>query len=230
MLTDAERREIAGAVAAAETRTSGEIYCVLADRSSDYRETPLAWGAGAALLGPALLLLFGVEVAAPPLVTGWTAAQVGAAAEAAARGALVGALLLQGALFIVVAALTALAPVRLLLTPPGLKRERVRQRAQEMFLAKGVHETRERTGVLIYVSRAERRVELVADEAIDAKVEPTFWDGVVAALVHELKAGRPAAGLIAAVGLCGDILARHFPPRPDNPNELPDAVVELPPL
>lgn len=227
MLSDQERTEIAAAVAAAEARTSGEIYCVLAAQSSDYRETPLAWAAGAALLGPALLLLLGIEVTAPASVTGWTAAQVGATAETAVRGALIGAILLQAVLFTAVGLLVRWRPLRLFLTAPGLKAERVRQRAQELFLAKGIHETAARTGVLVYVSLAEHRVELVADEAVDAIVEPGAWDGVVAELVKELRLRRPAKGLIDAAARCGDILARHFPPGPQNPNELPDGVVEL---
>lgn len=227
MLTDQERADIAAAIAAAEQRTSGEIYCVLAAQSSDYRETPLAWAAGAALLAPALLLLAGVEVQAPAAVTGWTAAQAGAAAETAARAALIGAILLQAVLFVAVGLLAAWRPVRLFLTTPGLKSERVRQRAQELFLSKGVHETAGRTGVLIYVSLAEHRVELVADEAVDGKVDPGAWDAVVADLVAELRLGRPAKGLIAAAARCGEILAAHFPPGPQNPNELPNAVVEL---
>jgi putative membrane protein len=228
MLTDQERQDIAAAIAAAEARTRGEIYCVLAAQSSDYRETPLAWAAGAALLGPALLLLLGVEVMAPAIVTGWTAAQAGAAAEAAARAALIGAILLQAALFVLVGLIVAWRPVRLLLTAPGLKRERVRQRAQELFLAKGVHETADRTGVLVYVSLAEHCVELVADEGIDAQVESGAWDTVVAELVKELRLRRPAKGLIEAARRCADILAGPFPPGPQNPNELPNAVVELP--
>lgn len=228
MLTQQERADIAAAVAAAEARTRGEIYCVLAAQSSDYRETPLAWAAGAALLGPALLLLLGVEVSAPALVTGWTAVQVGAVAETAVRSALIGAVLLQAVLFAAVGLLVRWRPLRLLLTTPALKAERVRQRAQELFLSKGVHETAERTGVLIYVSLAEHRVELVADEAVDGVVERDAWDGVVAELVKAMRLGRPAEGLIEAAGRCGEILAGHFPPGPHNPNELSDEVVVLP--
>lgn len=227
VLTDQERADIAAAVAAAEAGTSGEIYCVLTPQSSDYRETPLAWAAGAALLAPALLLLLGIEVSAPAAVTGWSAVQVGAAAETAVRAALLGAILLQAVLFAAVGLLVGWRPLRLLLTTPGLKAERVRQRAQELFLSKGVHETAGRTGVLIYVSLAEHRVELVADEAVDGMVERGAWDAVVAELVKELRLRRPAKGLIEAAGRCGEILARHFPPGPRNPNELSDEVVEL---
>jgi putative membrane protein len=68
----------------------------------------------------------------------------------------------------------------------------------------------------------------VADEGIDSQVDDAAWEQAVAALTRELKAGRTAEGLAAAVEICGDVLAERFPPRPDNPNELPDEVVEIP--
>ncbi|WP_133254937.1 TPM domain-containing protein [Phenylobacterium hankyongense] len=229
MLSPSDLAAIETAVREAETRTTGEIYCVVAEESSDYGETPLAWAAGVSLLAPALLLLGGVHVSAPDLFGGWTAAQVGQAAERAARQALIGAIVLQAALFVVTLLVVALPPVRRLLTPPAFKRERVRRRAREQFLAKNLHLTRERTGVLIFVSFAERMAELVADEGIAAHAEPRVWDRAMAALTEGLKRGEPAAGFAAAIGLCADVLAERFPARPgDNPNELPDAVVILP--
>lgn len=230
LLTPDDLAAIEAAVAEAETRTTGEIYCVAAEESSDYRETPLAWAAGVALLGPALLLLGGVEVAAPQFLDGgWSAAQVAGAAESAARRALIGAVLLQGALFVATLLVVSLGPVRRVLTPRGLKRARVRARAHELFLAKNLHATRERTGVLIYVSFAEHMAELIADESIAEVVEPDVWDRAMAALTAGLKRREPAAGFAAAIGLCADVLAERFPARPgDNPNELPDAVVVLP--
>ncbi|MDB5494633.1 MAG: hypothetical protein JWP86_1970 [Phenylobacterium sp.] len=183
-----------------------------------------------ALLAPALLLLGGVHVTAPDLFGGgWTAAQVGAAAEAAARNALVGAILLQAVLFAAVAIVVALRPVRLALTPRLSKRHEVQRRAREIFLTKNLEGTRDRTGVLIFVSLAERMAELVADEGIAQHVEPHVWDRAMAALADGLKRGEPAAGFAAAIGRCGDVLAERFPADPqDNPNQLPDAVVVLP--
>ncbi|MCR5874480.1 TPM domain-containing protein [Phenylobacterium sp. J426] len=166
LLSPSDRAAIEAAVREAETRTTGEIYCVFAEESSDYRETPLAWAAGVALLGPAILLLAGVHVEAPDLLGGWTAAQVSSVAEAAARRALIGAVLLQGALFVLALAVVSVPALRRALTPRGLKRDRVRRRAQEQFVAKNLHATRERTGVLIYVSFAEHMAELIADEGI----------------------------------------------------------------
>ena len=227
-LTPTELDAIEAAVRGAEARTSGEIYCVVAEQSGHYGETPLAWAAGVALLAPVILLLGGVHVALPGLIDEWSAAQVSAAAEIAARGSLVAALLLQAALFAVVAIVVALPPVRLALTPRFVRRHEVKRRAGEIFLSKNLHLTRERTGVLIFVSLAERMAEIVADEGIAAQVEPRVWDRAMAALAEGLKRGEPAAGFAGAIGLCGDVLAERFPADPkDNPNELPDAVVVL---
>lgn len=229
LLSPSDLAAIEAAVREAEARTTGEIYCVVAEESSDYHATPLAWAAAVALLAPALLLLTGMEVTAPALPGGWTADQMEDAAEAAARAALMGALLLQGLLFIVTSLVVAIEPVRRALTPRSLKRDRVRRRAEEQFRAKNLSATRERTGVLIYVSLGERMAELIADETIAETVAPAVWDRAMAALVEGLKRREPAAGFAAAIGLCADVLAERFPARPgDNPNELPDAVVVLP--
>jgi putative membrane protein len=227
-MTPDERKAIEAAVSEAEARTRGEIFCVVAPSVSDYREVVLAWAAGVALLAPALLLAGGVEVSVPDMLGGWTAAQVGGVAESAARGALTGAILLQGALFVLTALLVALSPVRLALTPPGLKRQRVHERAQEVFLSRNLHLTRERTGILIFVALAERRAEILADEGIASKVDQQVWADAVAALTAGMRRGSPAEGFTAAIRLCGDVLAEHFPPRDDNPDELPNALVELP--
>lgn len=227
-LTPSDLAAIEAAVREAEARTSGEIYCVVAEESSDYGETPIAWAAGVALLAPALLLLGGVHVSVPDPFASWTAAQLTLAAESAARRALVGAIALQGLLFLVTLILVAIPPVRRALTLPGLKRDRVRRRAQEQFLAKNLSATRERTGVLIYVSLAERMAEIIADEGIAEHVEAHVWDRAMHALTTGLKQGQPSAGFAAAIGLCADVLAERFPARADNPNELPDAVVVLP--
>ena len=231
LMSSEDLAAIAAAVRAAEVRTAGEIYCIIAEESSDYHGTPLAWAAGVALLAPALLLLAGFHVSTPDLgqFGGWTADQVEDVGEATLRAALVGTLVLQAALFVVTLLITSLQPVRRTLTPKGMKRERVRARAEHQFIAKNLNATRDRTGVLIYVSFAERMAELIADEAIHTRVADDTWKNAMSALIDGLARDQPAAGFIAAIGQCADVLAEHFPPRPnDNPNELSDAVVILP--
>ncbi len=231
MLSEQDVQTIKAAVRAAEVRTRGELYCVIAEESSDYRETPFLWAGLTALAAPAILLLAGVEVSVPDAFAPWTAAQAGAAVEMAVRGALTTTLALQAALFIVVAVIGSLGPVRRFMTPRRVKLERARRHAQELFLARNLHQTRERTGVLIFVSLAEHAAELIADEGIAAVVDQSRWDAAMAALITEAKAGRTGAGLVAAVSQVGDILAEHFPAdTQDNPNELPDGVIQIPRL
>jgi len=221
-LSPSDLAAIEAEVRAAEARTIGEIYCVVAEECSDYGETPLAWAAGVALLVPLLLLLAGRHLALPDFSPGWSAAQ-------AARPALFASLLLQAVLFAVTLLAVSLRPVRRRLTPPGLKRERVRRRAREQFLARNLHLTRERTGVLIFVSFAERMAELIADQGIAEHVGPHVWDKAMAVMTAELRRGDPAAGFAAAIRLCGEVLAERFPADPeDNPDELPNGVVILP--
>ncbi len=233
LLTTSDLAAIEAAVRAAEENTSGEIYCIVAEESSEDLLIPLAWATGVALLAPAILLLAGLpapalDPAAPGgWPTGWSVLPT--TREAAVHAARVGTLVFQAALFVSVLTIASITPIRRLLTPKAFKRERVRQRAETQFLAHNLSATRDRTGVLIYVSAAEHMAELIADEGINAKVEPGTWDRAMQALIGGLKSGEPGEGFIAAIGLCGGVLAEHFPPRPlDNPNELPDAVVLLP--
>ena len=95
------------------------------------------------------------------------------------------------------------------------------------FLAKGLHVTAARTGVLIYAALRDRIAEVIADEGIYARVPPETWGDVTAALVADAGRGRLADGFVNAVGQVGAVLAAHFPPTADNPDELPNLLVEL---
>lgn len=228
-MTEADHERIATAVAAAEKTTAGEIYCVLSPSVSDYRETPLAWAAAAALVLPALGLLAGFE---PRLLErlvggGWDVAHA-AASQKAIFTALVWYAALQAAVFVLAALVVSIPPVRRLLTPASLKAERVHRAAMQQFLSHGLHATRERTGVLLFASLAERRAEVVADEGIYSVTDPRVWDEVAALLVAGMKRGAPADAFVNAIGRAGQILAAHVPPRADNPNELSDRLVVLP--
>ena len=228
-MTEQDHDRIAAAVAKAETTTAGEIYCVLAPAVSDYRETPLAWATAAALVLPAAALLLGFQ---PQTLTalfgGWTVGHA-AATDATILTALTTYVALQAAMFVVAALVVAVPPVRRALTPVSLKAERVHRAAMEQFLSHGLHATRDRTGVLLFASLAERRAEVVADEGIYKVTDPAVWDEVVDLLIAGLKHRKTADGFVAAVELSGRILAAHVPATgDDNPNELPDRLVELP--
>lgn len=104
-----------------------------------------------------------------------------------------------------------------------LRGRSVRDRAEEAFARLRVWDTEANSGVLIYLAWAERRVEIVADRGIAARVPPSGWEDICAELAAGCRLGRPAAALVAAVEAVGALLRRHFPATDSpNPNELPD--------
>jgi len=224
-LTPQVRSRIGDAIASAEAKTSGEIFCVLARQVSSYRDISLGWAAAAALLLPLGLIPFGFDPAwIPGLGDGWQAAHL-SSTDVVVGHSLAAYALVQSAVFVTVFLLTSIPGIRRLVTPRSVRRARVRRAAMEQFLAHGLHITRERTGVLIFAALSDHQVAVVADEGIHSKVDQVVWADAVEALVRGMKKNDPAAGFEAAISLCGDVLAEHFPPRVDNPNEIKDRLV-----
>jgi putative membrane protein len=202
MISPADRERITAAIGAAETKTSGEIFCVVAHRASEYRLVPVAWAAAVALLVPAPLIHF----------TLWPAWVI---------------YVIQLAVFLVIAILLWMPVLRFHVVPRHAKHARAHALAMRQFLAHGLHDAESRTGVLIFASVAERYAEIVADALINSKVKPEVWDHAIAALIAGIKDGRPAEGFVAAIEQCGAVLAEHFPPGALNPDELPNKLVEI---
>jgi putative membrane protein len=224
MLSKADHDAVAQAVGRAEAGTSGEILCVMAQTVSSYRETPLAWAAIVALVLPPIAVALGLE---PPVAGGsaWDRALFGT--EGAVRLALGGYALVQMALFAVVAMLlAALRPLRLALTPGSLKHRRVRQAALSQLRAARLLGSDIGATVVIFASLEDRIVTVLGDEAIHAKVGDVVWDQAVAAVQKGVREGAPARGFIAAVDLCGAVLAEHFPPD-GKPHHLADGLLEV---
>lgn len=224
LFTPDEHDRIAASIAAAETRTSGEIFAIVTDDVP--RNGAVALGAAvlAALVLPPLAVAAGLDPQRLlPFGDGW---HVGGDRFELLRGISAFAAL-QDLLFLIVLALAWFTPLNLWLTPKKLRRERVHAEAMKQFLSKGLHVTAERTGVLLYVSLADHVAEVVADDGIYAKVSPEVWGDTILALIEGIKGGRPADGFVRAIEMAGAVLAEHFPPRPHNPNELPDKLIEL---
>jgi putative membrane protein len=201
-LSDADRARVSAAIREAETQTSGEIYCVKARACSDYRVVPLAWSA-----------LVGLAVPLPLIyLTHWPVSII---------------YFMQLAAFGLCLAGLSHPDVRYRIVPARMKQDRAHAEALRQFAAHGLHKTERRTGVLIFVSAAERYAEIVADAGIDRKVEQGAWDGAIGALIGAIKDGRAADGFVAAIEQCTRVLAVHFPPGALDRNELPNAIVEL---
>lgn len=102
-----------------------------------------------------------------------------------------------------------------------------RDRAREVFALKGVWNTEENNGVLIYVLLADHGVEIVADRGIDARVQPPEWQAVVSAMDAQLRAGQHEAGALAGVNAVSALLARHFPDTGEGRNQIPDRPIMM---
>jgi uncharacterized membrane protein len=97
-------------------------------------------------------------------------------------------------------------------------------RARDVFVALKMHETALRGGVLIYVAVDDRKLAIVGDEGIHVRVEEGYWDAVRDRMVTRLRDGAARDAIVQAVGDVGAVLAREFPRRPDDVDELPDDV------
>ncbi|CAA9489111.1 MAG: FIG004694: Hypothetical protein [uncultured Sphingomonadaceae bacterium] len=226
MLNASDHARVTAAIAEAERASAGEVVVIASEASDRYHDVALHW-ALATMLGVMALC-----AASPSLLLGAMAAVHGPwSPEPGASQLLTAQLLLAALAFLLALAVLRSASVRLLLTPPATKARRVRRRAIELFRAGAERRTAGRTGVLLYVSRAERRAEIVADAAIHSKVEPEVWGEAMAAVVSGLNAGRAGEGLEAGVREIGAVLATHLPRSPADAtadaNEIPDRLITL---
>lgn len=198
-LSDRERERISEAIRTTEARTSGEIVCVLARTSSDATALPIFIAAVLALALPWSLVAF----------TALAVREI---------------LLLQAAAFIALAMLLCLPPVRVALMPRAARRAAAYRAATDQFVARGIARKKDRAGVLIFVSLAERYARIIADEGIAARVAQPEWQGAVDALTAHMRDGRIADGFVAAIERCGAVLVRHFPLTQAKRDELPDRI------
>jgi len=110
---------------------------------------------------------------------------------------------------------------------PLLKGISPRQRATEVFAQLHVWDTERNSGVLIYLQLVDRRIEIVADRGINAKVPQAQWDAICRRMEKAFRERKFEAGSLDAIREITALLAQHFPPQSENPNELPDKPVVL---
>ena len=209
--SDDDLRKIHDAVQAAERRTQGEIVPMVVPSSARYREVGHVAGLAAALIALTVLLT---------LEHGWGQY----AWQEHHPGWIVLSVVLAYALGYWAGTLPAC--IRFFTTNERMA-FKVRRRAELAFYEHGLHKTREGTGILIMASLLERRVQVLADKAINERVPPGTWDNLVQEMVQGIKDGRAAEAFCQAITRCGDLLAQHCPAGPgDNPDELPDDLIQ----
>jgi putative membrane protein len=202
-LSESDRAKVEAAVAAAERRTGAQFALVVAHASDEYAPYPMLWSAVIALIvGDAVALI------RPELGTWWIVA-------------------LQAALFIVADVILHLRPLRYHLVPNRVRKAHATRLARLEFAARVQNRTASDVGLLLFVSAAERHVEILVDRGIAARIDQKLWEKIVADFVATVGAGQIAAALINAVEACTALLERHFPPQPGTEATIPGTVTEV---
>ncbi len=220
-LTDTGIAQVEKAVHDAEEKTTGEIVVALAPESDTYSFFELLFGVVFGAVCFCFLIAFHKDIIP------WLAARFWDMPEWTYA-------LFCGVVSYLFAGLMSLAanwmPIDRRIIPHSVQVTAASRRAIRCFAESGVYKTAEQSGILIFVSYLERQVRIIADSGINAKIEQSVWDGIAATLADDLnpKSGmKTADALTKAVESCGKLLAEHFPPHAENPDEISAAFIIL---
>jgi putative membrane protein len=200
ILSEQQRERLTQLVAEAERHTAGELVVVVAHQSGRYGTHRVAWAAVTALAVSGVVDFFW-----PAIPGAWL-------------------LMLEGLLGLGLWWLLGRPVLLRRIVPPEEQHRAVNNRVKQLFLERGVTETRDRSGVLVFLSELERRVEILADRGIHEHVGSEAWAEMVRLVVEEIHGGKADSGLATIIERIGRELAAKFPPRPDDTNELPNQV------
>ncbi len=207
--TQEEETRIEAAVKEAESKISGEIVPVFVIQSDSYPEARLKAFIAGFILSACIMLLIDEWM-------GWGEFFL-------LRHALyfLGASLLGG---LIGAGLAEFIPlVKLLFVSQSRMNQRVDALARQKFLEYEVFNTRQRTGILLFVSLFEHEVEILGDSGINQKIKQDEWAEIADAMIEQLKKGNRCEAFIAGVEKSRDLLLKYgFEKSPDDTNEIPN--------
>ncbi len=202
LLNEQEQRKVAEAIARVERDTDAELVTVLAARADDYAYIPLLWASLLALVVPGVV----------HYLSGWLTLHT--------------LLMVQWGTFIVLCLLFKIPKVTTHLIPRSVRHWRASNLARRQFLEQNLHHTVGGTGILIFVSEAERYVEILVDQGISTRLDNAHWDAIVAAFTQQVKQGQTLQGFVTCIDACGELLKVHVPVTHVR-NELPNRLVVL---
>ena len=203
VLTQKDQETISATIADVESKTAGEVVVAVVGQSDDY--AAIRYTTAALLTVASALFLRHAPIA-------W-----------------VGELLipLQIPIFFLWLQVTKVSTLTRFLAK-NASPERVRERAMRMFIERGVHNTRDQSGLLLMLSEVEQQVVILGDAGIHEKIGDSGWEGYVSRIVGGFKGGQAASAIVEVLQELGGTLATHFPPRDDDTNELSNEVVVQP--
>jgi putative membrane protein len=203
LLTESEQKQVSEAIDRVERDTDAEMVTVLAAQADDYHYIPLLWASLLSLILPGALLFF----------TGWLHAWQ--------------LLLVQWLTFIVLAVVFRMPGLTSRLIPRSVRHWRACNLARRQFIELNLHHTDAGTGMLIFVSEAERYVEILVDRGISNRIDDSVWQSIVDTFTEQVRNGRVLEGFLGCIESCGALLKEHVPATHER-NELPNHLVILP--
>jgi len=211
-------RNLSEAVKKAEAKTTGEIATAIVKESDNYALYELSFGIAVGIIYFSMLLFFLTPI--ENIIKGmfWDY-------KSAYLVSFVG---FSTLIIIILAYLFAnISFIDRLIIPEKIKKRIVYERALRHFAESGVYDTKDRTGILIFISILEQRVELIADKGINEKIEQNEWKEIVKEIIRGIKAGDWVKSLSEAIEKCGDLLTKHFPRDEESKNELDNEIAVL---
>ncbi|SOB77470.1 putative membrane protein [Marinobacter sp. LV10R510-11A] len=202
ILNKQEQEQVATAISAVERETDAEMVTVLTAQADNYAYIPLLWAGLITLLVPGIINYF----------TSWLAADM--------------LLLGQWGVFIVLSLVFRIPGINRRLIPRSVRYWRASNLARRQFLEQNLHHTAGATGMLIFVSEAERYVEILVDQGISSQIDNDTWEAIIATFTEQVKQGETLQGFITCIEACGKHLKAQVPATRQK-NELPNHLVIL---
>ncbi|RRW45589.1 hypothetical protein EGJ52_07475 [Pseudomonas luteola] len=203
LLNEHEQRQVAEAISRVERDTDAELVTVLAARADDYTYIPLLWASLIALIVPGAINYY----------PGWLNPHE--------------LLLVQWGTLIVLSLIFRIPSITTRLIPRQVRCWRASNLARRQFLEHNLHHTQAETGMLIFVSEAERYVEILVDRGISQKLSDETWQSIIATFTQQVRRGETLQGFLTCIDACGEHLKQHLPATHTR-NELPDRLIILP--
>ncbi|GAA0849935.1 TPM domain-containing protein [Marinobacter szutsaonensis] len=203
LLSKSDQEAVATAINKVERETDAELVTVLTPQSDNYSYIPLVWAGILALLVPGIGNYFG----------NWFGADM--------------LMLVQWGTFVVLSLLFRMPGINTRLIPRQVRYWRASNLARRQFLEQNLHHTEGGTGMLIFVSEAERYVEILVDQGIADVLDNSVWESIVADFTVKVREGQTRQGFLDCIAACGKLLKEHVPATHER-NELPNHLVVLP--
>lgn len=202
LLSEDEQRQVSDAIQRVERDTDAELVTVLAPKADNYAYIPLLWAGLLALVVPGAVNYF------PGWFSAWELT------------------LVQWATFIVLGLVFRHPAITTRMIPRPVRHWRAANLARRQFLEQNLHHTEGETGMLIFVSEAERYVEILVDRGISARLDDATWQSIVAAFTRRVKEGETLQGFLECIEACGGHLKEQVPATHER-NELPNHLIVL---